>query len=240
VIAQPSTEMQADAKRARRVNDPIDFRVHRYIEAKGDIDRVIWLSVGDSVALRLAESHCEYDYCSSGRGGLRDSTWEVDDRRIARLQHVDPHASRKGIDFFGGSPHFYLKALRPGRTVVRVRGVSGLLDAAAEWEGATGVVERVVAVTPPIARVEIFSRPDTVRRRESFLVRARAFARGGEVVEGLPFVFEPLDGSNVRLGEDVPILLNSRGPTRIVARLREFADTTTVFVVDSAEYRVVR
>jgi hypothetical protein len=238
-IPLPGVTMRADAERARRRRDPRDFRVNRYIRADRAGHPFVWLLVGESVPLALDEEECELDLCLRRHVVLEDSGWEVRDPRVARLLRPSPSYPAPS-DFMFGAPRFYLKALRPGRTVVRARGVTGVLDAAVRWLGAIGVIEREILVTRPIARLKIVSAPDTVRVHEGFLVGARATDETGRTVEGVPIEFRPEpsgEHSQFSYDTNAPIRLVTRGPTRIVASLRQYADTVTVIVVDSADYR---
>jgi hypothetical protein len=218
----------------------MDFRVYRSIwSGPGDED-ILWLVVGDSMRLRLGETKCSFDMCTPHRQSLEDSGWSIADSRIARLQHPVRLADSMSLDGFYGPTRYFLKAVRPGRTVVRARGVTGSLDAAVQWRGPAGVVEREILVTPPVARLQIVSAPDTVRVHEPFVIRAHALDKAGSVLEGVPIVFLPEpseDRTQYVYGSAVPVRLFRGGPSRIIARLREFADTVTVMVVDSADYR---
>jgi hypothetical protein len=140
----------------------------------------------------------------------------------------------------------YIKALRPGSTKIRARGVHGLRDAALVSEVAPGVLERDVIVIRPPHRLEITPRPDTLRVGQDLLARVRVYDATGEFTERVPMDLVCMGCTGFYNGGDWlsrfyydgerPSHHSSNEPGRmtIVARLDSLADTLSVVVVDSA------
>jgi hypothetical protein len=118
------------------------FRVRRYIG--GNEGR---LFVGDTAPLTLAQAVCEYDVCHPGREALSDSGWTLSDRRLARLLPAEKRSAGRA-DRLMETPSRMIVALRPGRVVVRARGVHGLLDAALESSTPLYDLERTIVILP--------------------------------------------------------------------------------------------
>jgi len=137
---------RAAALRARRRESLAHFSVQRGIAGgRGNADR-LWLVVGDSLPLWLWETERYKDLGMPGHDDLTDSGWVVLDPRIARLSGAAPGSASLDERLMYGPPRRYIKALRPGSTTIRVRGVHGYLDAALESEIRPGVLEREIVV----------------------------------------------------------------------------------------------
>ena len=233
-IPLPTAATRQDAERSRRRYEASISTVVRFLQG-GDPFRPLWLEVGDSVAVSVGEMHCRHDSCvSGGYSAVHDSGWTILDSTIARLQPAQRDSSDAVEIFPGASERRYVKALRAGRTMLRVRGLSGPSDTAASSTPPARQVEREIIVAPPIARVEITPRPDSIRSRETFTVSVRVFDREGHDVSGLPWQLEVLDGESrsIRIGpEPQAIMFIAPGRRRIAARLGAHADTVSVTVV---------
>ncbi|HKN65723.1 MAG TPA: hypothetical protein VJW73_05565, partial [Gemmatimonadaceae bacterium] len=128
----------------------------------------------------------------------------------------------------------YVKGLRPGHTVLRVHGMHGASDTAASSTPPARQIEREIIVAPPIARVEIVPRADSVRALDTVTLRVRVIDLEGREVDGLPWQLELLDGESrgIHLGpEPQPIVFSAPGKGRVTARLGAHTDTLLVTVV---------
>lgn len=233
-IPAPDAATRADAARSRRRFEESIHLVSRYIAGGSDRWGRLWLVVGDSAAVHVDEMRCTYDACISSPAIVGDSGWTIDDPRVARVQSAGRDARDAELLAMSGRPHRYVTALRPGRTTLRVRGVHGPSDTAASRQPPQRKLEREIIVTPPVGRVEIVPRPDTVRVREPFTLRVRVVDRAGNEIAGVPATLESLDGDGRYVRDasgPVQMILTSPGRTRLVARLGVHTDTLTVTVV---------
>ena len=233
-IPPPTAATRLDAARSRRRYEASITTISRYIKGR-EPWRPLWLENGDSVAVSVGEMRCHHDSCSSGEyAGLRDSGWTILDTTIARVQRVLQDSSDDIEILIGGRERTYVKALRAGRTILRVGGVHGPSDTAASSTPPAHQIEREIIVTPPIGRVEIVPRPDSVRALETVTLSVRVLDREGHEVTGLPWQLEVLDGDTrgIRLGPaPVPLVFNSAGRTRITVRLGPHTDSLSILVV---------
>ena len=143
-IPLPDSATRDDAAHSRRRYEASISLVARYINGRVE---ALQLRVGDSTAVYVSEMQCRHDVCTTGSTPL-DSGWTVADTSIARLQVVPPDSTDGHTVFiFGGKP-LYLKALKPGRTMLRVRGIQSGLDSAPSSEPPARELEREVIVTP--------------------------------------------------------------------------------------------
>lgn len=127
-IPLPDSATRDDAARSRRRYEASVSMIWRYI-AGGSNSGPLVLEVGDSAAVYVAEQRCHYDVCTSGSTPL-DEGWSIVDSSIARLRLVRSDSNEGHTLFiFGGTPR-YVKALRPGRTTLQVRGIRSALDSA--------------------------------------------------------------------------------------------------------------
>jgi hypothetical protein len=227
----PDAAARAEAARARRRYEESVQTITRSIAGGGSSWGPLWLVVGDSAAVHIEETRCMHDACHSSFAPVHGSVWTVLDPGVAR---VGPAAPRAG-DVVHMSPREtrYVKALRPGRAVLRVRGVTGPSDTAASSRPPARELERAVIVTRPIGRVTIVPRPVTVRVREPVTLRVRVVDRDGREIRGVPARLEVLDGDARQVLDasgPVRLVLTSPGRTRIVGRAGAHADTVTVTV----------
>ena len=225
----------AAASDERRLDALDRFSVRRRIAGgQGLVDRM-WIVVGDSVPLWLLETQHTYDTSFPGQRDLSDSGWAVLDPRLARLSRPD---TTKPIDGFWteGRPRMFLKALEPGATRIRVRGVHGRLDAAVVSEIAPGVVERALLVILPPHSIRIVPRPDTVRAGKRFGVRVRVHDAYGGFTERipLPLVVDGEAGSYFFDGNSPSrIHPSTTGRMTLTAQLDALGDTLVVTVIES-------
>lgn len=231
-IPLPDAATREDAARSQRRYEASITTISRYIEG-GTNWGSLWLEIGDSAAVSVTEMQCHYDACMSGFSTPLDSGWTVADSSIARLQLAKP-PNVSGVVFILGGASRYVKALRPGRTALRVRGIHSPSDTAPSSKPPERELEREIIVTPPIERVEIAPRPDTVRVGEIITLHVRALDHDGRDVAGLPWRLEVLDGESrgIRTGPVAASLgFTVPGRVRIAARLGIHTDTMTVTVI---------
>ena len=228
----------ANALYERRRESRERFSVERMISGgRGLADRM-WLVVGDSMPLWLTETESRFDTHIPGQRDLTDSGWTVLDPRVARL--FRPLNAQPIPELLtNGPPRMYVKALGPGSTRIRVRGVHGRLDAAFESELPPGVLEQSLVVIRPPRRLEITPRPDTLRVGEYLGARVRVYDATGEHTDRIPVELECLgcmtsyyDGT-----EPSDSWSNEPGRMTLVARLDDLSDTLSVVVVDSSAAR---
>ena len=231
---------------ARRRKQLERFSVERKIWGGRGSAPHIWLIVGDSLPLLLLERARLEDLSLNGQRDLTDSGWVVLDPRIAELLKPSPGAesasnppSEDGyVVVVGyGPPRMYIKALRPGSTRVRVRGVHGRDDSVLVSEFPAGVLESEVVVTRPPRRLEIIPRPDTLRVGQDLRARVRVYDETGEFSDRVPVELACVEGCSRDYYDGVhPAHLwsDESGRMTIVARLNGLANTLSVVVVDSA------
>jgi hypothetical protein len=239
---------RATALRARRRESRERFSVHRAItERPGLTGQSIWLTVGDSVPLWLSETESSYDMHWPGQRDLTDSGWVVLEPRIAQLLRPSDDKAplresraearqQKYVDALTlGPPRMYVKALRPGATTIRVRGVHGRLDAAFESALPSGVLERDLVVIRPPHRLEITPRPDTLRVGQYLEARVRVYDATGESTERVPVALTCTGCVGSYYDGVLPSTMWSNTPGRmtVVARLNGLADTLSIVVVDT-------
>jgi hypothetical protein len=232
-IPFPNAATRADAARSQRRYEASISRITRYITGR-ETWHPLWLEVGDSERVAVHEMHCKYDSCSDGHPTPVDSGWTISDTLIARLQLAERESSADMIILSSGGGRYFVKALRPGRTTLRVRGLHSTSDTAASEKPPEAQLEREVIVTPPITRLEIAPRRDTVRTGELFTLRVRALDSRGQELAGLPWRLDVIDGSyrSIQLGpEPQRFLFTTPGRVHIAAALGAHADTLTVTVV---------
>jgi hypothetical protein len=238
MLPEPDAAMRADAAQSLRRHEERISRVSRFIDASGDHGTALWLVVGDSMGVYVNESHCKYDSCYVGAyPSPTDSGWSVTDPTIARLQPLVPDSARGfGLDAYDA--RWVLKALRPGRTSLRVHGVHSASDSAASARPPQHVLERDVLVTRPIGRIEITPRPDTVGAHRPLVLTTRVVDIDGQPIADVPVTISVQDSGNYGSLSltPTPITLISKGRKRIVASTRRHADTLTVTVVDSTYF----
>ena len=235
---------RAAALYARRRESLARYSVRRRIwGGRGTSDHVS-LIVGDSLPLLLLEVARLEDLTLNGQRDLTDSGWTVLDPRIAQLLKPSPGMESARETASGGTdvvvagfgpPRMYIKALRPGSTTIRVRGVHGRDDAVFDSSLPSGVLESEVVVTRPPHRLEITPRPDTLRVGQNLLARVRVYDATGEFSERVPVQLVCTGCTDSYYDGTHPshIWSNEPGGMTIVARLNGLADTLSVVVVDS-------
>jgi hypothetical protein len=94
---------------------------------------------------------------------------------------------------------------------------------------------RTIVVGPPLARIVITSRPDTVLLGKPVLFRVVAYDRAGKPVRGVPIELMIQVGPYTQLQDATrpsPVRFEASGRRRVIAAFRGLADTLTVTVVD--------
>jgi hypothetical protein len=232
----PDAAMRADAARSQRRYEESISNISRFITG-GEPYHPLWLEVGDSVRVAVTEMTCHYDACMSGYSTPLDSGWTISETGIARVQLVKPDSNDDIVIIYLGGRQHYVKALRPGHTMLHVRGLHSAADTAPSATRPARQLERRIIVTPPIGRIEIVPRRDTVRAGETFTLGVRALDRRGQELVGLPWRLEVLDGEyrSLHIGpEPQSLAFASPGRVRIAATLGVHADTATLTVLPSS------
>ena len=192
----------------------------------------MWVGVGDSVPIGVSEFRCTHDVCSSSSSGVQTSgEWSVDDSALVRIRRpsVDSGANRGVFSF--PTPAMYLVGVTRGRTTIRVRLPASPVDTMPFREPPPRVLERVVVVTNPAARVEISARSDTVKVGEVLELRVRVVDRDGRSIDGAPVEVRYEDGGSAHLTTATDTLrLEVPGSRSIVASFGKLADTLRVIV----------
>ena len=222
-IPQPDSALLAEAERGRRRYQASITSIDRYIsggEGWWGMDD-IWVAVGDSIRLSLAETHCHYDSCVTGRE-VSDSGWSVRDSSIVRIR---PNCGAGCVFAYGR---------RTGKTMITVRGLHGPSDTMPSGKPPARRIERRITVGRPVARVAILPRPDTVRVGQPYTFHARAFDRAGRVIPDVPI--EIVVDIGHRLGtlatKPYPAEFRVTGRHPVIATFRGLADTLMVTVID--------
>ena len=160
----------------------------------------------------------------------------MDDERIAKLVALD--SSRRDLSLMTGARH-YLKAVRPGRTTLRVHGVHSAADSAVSSQAPARELERGVTVTLPLSRIAITPRPDTVVSGKPLSLQAIVRDTTGQPIGDVPVTFN-VEGLGYSVGTSsltqTPIEVRGRGRRRIVAKAGSLSDTLFVTVVDSSSF----
>jgi len=94
-------------------------------------------------------------------------------------------------------------------------------------------LERPVAVTNPAARVELSSRPDTIKVGDPLDLRVRVLDGEGQAIDGAPVQVSYEDGGSAYVTTSTGTLrleLRRPGPHSIVASFGKMADTVRVTV----------
>jgi len=234
MIPEPDAATRDDASRSRRRYEESVNWVQRYLSGgTGNPWKPMWLVVGDSAAVSVTEWECHHDACWGGQMVL-DSSWTIRDTRIAELRPMRSDSSNGEEIIVIGNTTRYVKALRPGRTVLRVDGVHGVSDTAASSKPPARTLERAIVVTAPMKRIEITPRPETVRGREIVTYRVRAWDRTGQEFTDLPWRLEIFDGDyhSSREGPDpASLVFATPRRVRLVAHLGALTDTLTISVI---------
>jgi hypothetical protein len=231
-LATPGMAMREETRLAMRRFRASRTTIDRAIRAVGSTRRAsaVWLAVGDSVSLEVEESGIFEDLGILGATVL-DSGWTVDDSTIVRLRRV-PVDSTHPLWW----PTTRLVGRRPGRTIVRVHGMHGAGDSMPSRRPPPRTTERAVIVTPPIARVELVTRPDTVRVGERVELRARAVDRAGGVHDDLPIELQ-VHSDRLAFRHQSPgptgYAFDAPGLALLVARIGGRADSVRIVVVDA-------
>ena len=237
-IPDPTAATHAEWARARRRYEASINSYHRAIGSDDDwlhSGGALWLQTGDSMPVRVAETHCSHDVCTRLLSPASDSGWSVSDTTVVRLQSPDTSARRRS--FRWPAERYFVKALHPGRVVLAVRGVHSAADTAASSTRPERDLRRELIVTRRVARVRFMKKPDTVRVKEAFTLDIRAFDADGREVAGVPIELRYAERGYDRAGVATPnmqIQLDAQGLTRLVARVKQLADTATVVAVDSS------
>ena len=233
-IPLPDSAFRADAILAKRRYQASINWITRAISAGTWDAGDIWIAVGDSIPVGVAEMRCTHDVCGGSQPSIpAGAVWTVGDSALARLRLVqDPGAARNV--FSSEYPRMYLAARASGRTKLRVSLPPSPADTMPFRDPPPRELERGVVVTAPAVRVVISPRPDTVRVDEALELRLQVFDGQGKVIEGAPVRVRYEDGGSNYLNSAAgtfKVVFKSPGTHRITASVGKLADTVTVAVV---------
>jgi len=91
----------------------------------------------------------------------------------------------------------------------------------------------VINVIVPVQRVQLVPPTDTIHAGEQAILRARAFARSGQPIDGVPVDVKLIPQNSVSSAESdgrVYILFPTAGSQMVVASFRGKADTVVIKV----------
>ena len=89
MIPAPDAAALADARAARRRDTVSISRIMRGISGDGDpVPGSLWIAMGDSLAVSVHESRCQYDSCIGETLTVGDSLWTLDDTSVASLRVI--------------------------------------------------------------------------------------------------------------------------------------------------------
>jgi alpha-tubulin suppressor-like RCC1 family protein len=226
-IPEPDATLRAAAAEKRRRYEISIHQTSRHITGGPPYTGLLWLAVGDSMRVGIAETQCTYDVCSRGLAVVTGSGWVVGDSSIAALHGVSQGAALR-------PPEAFVVARRPGRTTLRIDGLTGPSDTMPSRTHPERSITRDVLVTVPVDRVRILPRPDSVVVGSAVQFSLQALDRAGQVIEGAPVIGRFDTGRHTQGFEgpgpfraqfDVP------GRRTLVASLGTRADTVAVMVV---------
>jgi hypothetical protein len=219
-----------DAARSRRQYRASITSISRTIATReSPFGGTHWLAVGDSLTLRVVETHCHHDACTP-LGSVADSGWSLSDSTIATLRA--PCSGPKGPGWVGAGPCVVVYGLTIGRTTVKVRGLHGSADTMPSRTVPQRNLAASLVVGRPVHRIRL-SVPTTVRVGDPVIFRVQALDRAGRVVPDVPIQVQVDMGTYQTLQSfpSAPIRFPVPGQRRVIARFRGLADTSVVTVV---------
>ncbi|HEY0152124.1 MAG TPA: hypothetical protein VGB92_09010 [Longimicrobium sp.] len=182
-VAHPDAAAQAASAAARRRSQASITRIYHTIHGRSE-RTTLWVAVGDSVPLRVTETTCRYDVCTGGMEGVANSGWSIVGPGVARLVPKSHDSTSSFMDDFG--PKAHLVGVRPGRTRVRVVGLTSGSDTVPSTLPPPRELEAEVRVTHPIMRVELLPADTLAVVGTPLPVRVRVVdAHGGVVQDAL-------------------------------------------------------
>ncbi|NUQ20077.1 MAG: hypothetical protein HOQ09_03870 [Gemmatimonadaceae bacterium] len=208
-----------------------------------------WVTVGDTLELRLSEETCSGDLCAGSWDAPKsDSSFVISDTTVLgalpkRVAPPRPPASagvavlEEMVIVAPGVPGPITRiARRPGVSTVHVGGLAPYADTAHVCEAPRTSLTQVVVVRPPVARVVIHPRPDTIRAGAEPRFTADVFDAAGGLLPhaSVDITYPDADlRPHPRRYESPLDPLPPGGRRRVVATFRGKADTLSVFVADS-------
>jgi len=211
-----------------------------------------WVTIGDTLEIRVSEALCGGDTCAGNWWSPKgDSAIVVGDTTVlgAVPEPPPPRATRRaspGVRILpeetiiaSGVPGPIRRiARRPGVSTLHVGGLEPYADTAHVRAAPPNALTRLVVVRPPVARVVIHPRPDTIRAGAEPRFTADVFdAEGGLLTYARADITYPdaARRAHPRRYESDADDLPPGGRRRVVATFRGVADTLTVFVADTAK-----
>jgi hypothetical protein len=204
-------------------------RVSRTIEPldRGRMD--FWITAGDSVLLDLRESRCRGDVCATTLEPFADAAWSIADGTVARIRPVPATAGQRR--YSARAELFWVVALRPGRTLLRVSNLHSALDTATSEPVVSPTIEQEIVVTAPIAAVRICPRLTRVAADTTLALHVEAIDRAGNVFRDPPAYLQ-LDGGFAAYRPGMrEIGISTRGPHFVTVEYAGRADTLHLHAV---------
>lgn len=230
-VPLPDSALRAEGAAARRRYEAARTTILRDLNTPGSWGDEVSMIVGDSTPFVVKEIVCVIDFCREAPNPLTVSGWHVADTTIVRVQAV-PDA---GLVLFGGRrmPTISVIARRPGRTRVRVLGLTGPSDTLPSRQPVPRDLEVGVVVTPPVARVDLAPRIQTAEVGQPVRLRVRAVDARGRDIPGAPVEVRVEGGRFWRMkGPDLaPIEFAVPGRHTVTASFGGQTDTLLVDVV---------
>ena len=147
--------MPARAKRRYRASIT---SISRNISGGPSGSPAIWIALGDSIPVEVAQFTCTSDVCTGSSGGVAGATWTIDDTTVVGIAASSP--TIESADFGSVGPRTYLVGRARGRTKVRASLPPSPADTISYREPPRRRLERDVIVSPRAARLEIVLEDD--------------------------------------------------------------------------------
>jgi hypothetical protein len=230
-IPSPTDALLRQAAAIKRQEQVKHNTISRRIRSLSANDNALWLPMGDSIDLHVAEIHCRYDVCYDRDRFVTDSGWTIDDTTIVSLQEIplDNMSISRQI-----SRPMRVRARRPGQTTIRVTGLHSPADTMPQRNKVEHTLQRTITVIPRVARVEISPRPEIAYVNEPVAVRARVLDPDGHVIERVPVTLmaqTTYRSMTTNTGVPTNIIFDSPGQRLLIATFRGHADTVMVTVL---------
>lgn len=235
-LPEPDSARRADAAASRRRDRARDSHVDRHIVARGGRASVAWIPLGDTLRLHVEEYRCQLDLCGGVMDSPRDSGWSVDDSLVAVVRDTRAESAKsRGFGHIVAAsrqPTVGVVGRRPGRTMVRVRGIGSMLDTVPAATPPARELAVEVVVTRPVARLQVIEPVGPVPAGEQVQLRARALDVHGAEVADAPVRWVVVQGRYpIGLSGTTPRhAFADAAPAHAIVQLGALADTARIEV----------